>query len=280
MKRQLLLGLICLVAFSTFAGNDPSLMGARGIALGRAFTGVKGSLWALSYNPAGIAFLDAPAVGVYSERRFGLKELSYGGAAFAMPFKDRHYVGAEVGSFGYSNYRETKASLAYATHFLGVLSVGTKVNFSNVNIPDLGSSTTAFVDIGLNYSLSKTLSIGASAYNVNQAKIRTVNGKQNIPTVLSAGISYTPSEKILLVADIQKDMTRPLSIRGGVEYFFIKNLCARIGMSSQPLSTNIGIGWQFKGINLDIAGSLHERLGFTPSLSLSYKFVKKTKIAE
>ncbi len=278
MKRQLLLGLICLVGLSTFAGNDPSLTGARTIALGRAFTGVKGSLWALSYNPAGIAFLSAPTGGVYSERRFGLKELTYGGASFATPFKGRHYIGVEVGSFGYSNYRETKASVAYATHFLGVLSVGTKINFANVNIPDLGSATTAFVDLGLNYSLSKSLSIGASVYNVNQAKIRTFNGKQNIPTVLTAGISYTPSEKILFVADIQKDITRPLSVRGGLEYFFLKNLCGRVGVSSYPLSTNVGIGWQYKGISLDIAGSLHERLGFTPSLSLSYKFVKKAQV--
>lgn len=280
MKIQLLLGLICLVGVSTFAGNDPSLTGARGIALGRAFTGVKGSLWALSYNPAGIAFLDAPVGGVYSERRFGLKELTYGGASFAMPFKEKHYVGVEVGSFGYSNYRETKASVAYATHFMGVLSIGTKINVANVNIPDLGSANAAFIDIGLNYSLSKSLSIGASAYNINQAKLRTLNGKQDIPTVLTAGIAYNASQKVLFVADIQKDMTRPLSARGGVEYFFMKSLCGRVGVSTQPLSTNVGIGWQYKGIALDIAGSLHERLGFTPSFSLAYRFAKKTKPAQ
>lgn len=263
------------------AGNDPTLLGARGIGLGRAYTAINGDLWAMSYNPAGLTFLPSAQAGFYTERRFGLKELLYGGASFAMPLKDRHYVGAEIGSFGFSNYRENKIGLTYATYFLDKLSIGTKINVANINIPDLGSSMTAWADIGLNVKVTRNIQIGASAYNVTQSKIKTQNGKQNIPTVLSTGICYTPSDKITIVADVQKDMTRPVSFRGGLEYKFYKGWCARVGAGTQPTLLTFGFGWQYKEmLSIDFSSSIHQTLGYTPHLSMTYKFGKKVSVTE
>ena len=284
MRLKIFTIIVCLLGFLTAvsaSGNDPILLGARGIGLGRAYTGVNGDLWAMSYNPAGLTFLPSAQVGFYTERRFGLKELSYGGLAFATPLKDRHYVGAEIGSFGFSSYRENKIGLTYATYFLDKLSIGTKINVSNINIPDLGSSLAAWADIGINVKITPNIKFGASAYNVTQSKIRTQNGKQTIPTVLTAGISYTPSDKITIVADIQKDMTRPVSFRGGLEYKFYKGWCARIGAGTQPTLFTFGFGWQYKEIlNIDFSSAIHQTLGYTPYLSMTYKFGKKAKIIE
>lgn len=268
--------LICIGEGKILAGNDPTLLGARGVALGRAYTAIRGDLWAMSYNPAGISMLSSAQVGIYTERRFGLKELMYGGAAFAMPLKGRHYIGAEVGSFGFSNYRESKIGVNYATYFMDILSIGTKINVANINIPDLGSSMSVWADIGLNVKVTKNINIGASAYNVTQAKLRTQNGNQNIPTVLTTGISYTPSDKVTIVADVQKDMTRPVSFRGGVEYNFYKGWHARVGAGTQPTLLTFGVGWQYKEMfNIDFSSSIHQTLGYTPYLSMTYRFGKK-----
>jgi hypothetical protein len=279
MKKNLL----CLLSFlfisafhSLFAGNDPSLMGARGISLGKAYTAVRGDLWGLSFNPAGISGLSEMQTGFFAERRFSTKELLFGGIAFAAPIRQNHFIGVECSSFGFSNYRETKISATYATDLLKVIHIGTKVNYANLAIQDIGSTSAFWLDLGMNVKVTKTLMLGASAYNVNQAKVKTYNGKQNIPTALTAGLSYTPSDKVMLNVDVQKQMTRPVSFRGGVEYNFYKGFYARVGAATQPTLLTFGTGWKFKNkLSLDFAGSLHSQLGFTPYFSMTYHFGKK-----
>lgn len=259
------------------AGNEPSLMGANTISLGRAYTGVRGNLWAYGYNPAGITGLQSAEVGFFAEQRFGLKELTYGGITFAVPFKDKHFIGAEMGSFGYSNYKENKFSIGYATTLLKVLNIGTKINVANVSIPGQGNAASSWLDIGLNANITKSLNLGVSIYNVNQAKLKTQYEKENMPTVLTAGIAYAPSDKIMIVADAAKSSTLSgVSFRGGLQYRLAKGFTARAGATTKPTSLNFGAGWQWKEkIAIDIAGSLHQTLGFTPAFSLSWKFGKK-----
>jgi hypothetical protein len=260
-----------------FAGNDPSLMGGRSISLGHAYTGVRGDLWAMSYNPAGIAQISGINVGFYTERRFMMKELTFGGAAFAMPFKDKHFVGMEIGSFGYSIYRENRVSATYATTFGEIVSLGVKANYSSTSLNEFGNSGAFFLDLGANTKVGKNMTLGLSAYNVNFAKIKTINGRQNLPTVITAGICYQPSDKVTIVADVQKNIQYPTSFRGGIEYKVASFLCARIGASTAPLIMNAGIGVNYKHFSFDFANSIHERLGYTPSFSFAYRFDKKTK---
>lgn len=280
--RYLYVFLMLFFIANSFAGNDPTLMGANTISLGRAFTGVRGNLWALSYNPAGITGLKNTEVGFFAEQRFAMKELTYGGVAFAMPFKDKHYIGAEMGSFGYSNYKENKFSFTYATTILNFLNIGTKLNVANVNIPGQGSGTPFWLDIGMNVAVMKGLTFGVSGFNVNQAKLKTQYERENMPTVLTAGVSYLPSDKLMIVADVQKSSTLDgVSLRGGIQYAIAKGFTARAGATSKPTSLNFGAGWQWKQkITIDVAASVHETLGFTPSFSLSWKFGKKPSVEE
>lgn len=266
-----------LLPFLVYASNDPLPMGAGALSLGRAYTGVRGNLWSLGYNPAGMAGLQQAQAGFYAERRFGLKELTYGGVAFAMPFKDKHYVGAEVGSFGYSNYRETKVSAAYATTLFQILHIGTKLNMATVSIPELGSTTAAWLDLGLNVNVSEKVNFGFNAYNVNQAKIRTQNERQAMPTVVTAGVCYQVSDKVMIVGDVQKNLMQTgFSYRGGLQYRVYKGFTARMGATTLPTSLNFGAGYEWKDkFVIDIATSIHERLGFTPAFALGWKFGKK-----
>jgi len=275
MYKKFTIAIFLLQYLNLFAGNDPSLMGGRSISLGHAYTGVRGDLWAMSYNPAGIAQITGVNVGFYTERRFMMKELTFGGAAVAMPFKDKHFVGMEIGSFGYSIYRENRVSAAYATTFGEIVSLGVKGNFSSTSLNEFGNSTAFFVDLGANTKIGKTMTLGLSAYNVNFAQIKTVNGRQNLPTVISAGVCYTPSDKVVIVADVQKNIQYPISFRGGIEYKVASFLCARIGASTAPLIMNAGVGVNYKNFSFDFANSIHERLGYTPSFSFAYKFGKK-----
>ena len=74
------------------------------------------------------------------------------------------------------------------------------------------------------------------------------------------------------MADVQKDIDHPVSFRGGFEYTIIEGLYARMGVSTEPLTINGGLGLKYKKIKLDATFGFHERLGYTPHVSMSYEF--------
>lgn len=263
--------LCCILFVPAQAAIDPPLsIGAKSAALGHAYVGVRGDFWSLFHNPSGIAGLQSPSFGLHVERRFQLKELTYAAAGLALPFTDQQAVGIQFSTFGFSAYRETQVAGTYAISLFERFSLGAKVNYAGISIQDYGNSSAIFVDVGINTALSNELSVGISAYNVNRARIKTTTLEEDLPTQLSVGIAYKPSDKVLFVADVQKVIDQPESFRGGIEYQLVDILAIRLGVSSEPLTWNTGIELALNNLALDVTFGYHERLGFTPYLSLGY----------
>ncbi len=268
--------LACLFPLFLHAGVDPApASGARAISLGRAYVGLGSDFWSLYHNPAGIAGIGQMQVGAFFEQRFFLKELTYGGAGFVAPFGEQQAIGVSLSSFGFSAYRENQASVAYGIRLFDKVSFGASFHFANIAITDYGNGNAFFANVGLRYELSSTLSLGVSAYNVNRARLRTQTGEDYIPTQLTAGIAYYPTDKVLIVVDVQKDIDHPISFRGGIEYALLPALKIRTGVSTEPLTYNIGLGLEYQRLQLDIAFGVHEQLGLSPFLSLAYPLEKR-----
>ena len=267
--------LIAAVLFSShlYAGNENQVSGARRAGLGQAYAGVRGDFWQLFMNPAGMAGIDAPQAGAYFEQRYLLSDLSYGTAGFAMPFKDRHYAGLDFSGFGFGGYNEARIGLAYATTLFEKLSLGAKVNYARTSIENYGSAGAVFIDLGVSLEIIEGLSMGARVFNANQGELDSEIGEQ-IPTTLDLGAAYQVTDRVLFLVDVQKQVNFPTSFRGGIEYGVLDFLQVRAGVSTQPVTVNFGIGLDYKGIEFDFANSLHEYLGYTPSISLSYRFNK------
>lgn len=265
---------LALSSQNSFAANDPSpAVGARAISLGFAYTGVRSDFWALFHNPAGIAGIEKTTVGAYVERRFNLKELTYGNAGVILPFLDnKHTAGIAFGSAGFDAYRENNISLAYATTLLERVSLGVNLKYTSVTILNYGQANNLIVDLGLNTRITDDLSVGFSATNVNRAELISLAGREDIPSVITAGVAYQPSENVFLVADVQKDVDHPVSFRGGIEYLFAENFFARLGVSTQPLAWSGGIGLKLKGFQCDFAFGYVDPLGYSPHVSMTYAF--------
>ncbi|MBL0015759.1 MAG: hypothetical protein IPP17_04795 [Bacteroidetes bacterium] len=274
---------LILLAVSLFcptvvrAGGESQVAGARRVGLGFAYTGVRGDFWSLFMNPAGIAGIQQMEVGAFIERRFLLNEINYGTLGFVTPFKQgKHFAGLDVGGFGFAGYSESRVGLTYATTLFERLSLGAKANYTRVSIDNYGSKSALYVDAGLNCILSKHISIGFRIFNANRAELQKEQDEK-IPTTLDVGMAYQVSDKVLIVADIEKQVNFPFSFRGGVEYAPAKFLKARIGASTQPVTVSAGVGLVVKGLNIDFANTLHQYLGYTPSLSLSWRFAKSVE---
>jgi len=225
-------------------------------------------------NPAGIAGLKQMEAGAFVERRFLLQQLNYATVAFATPFKHgKHFAGFDAGGFGFGGYSESRIGLTYATTLFERLSIGAKINYTRFAIPDYGAKSALFADVGINCILSKHISVGFSISNATRSELlRDLDEK--IPTTIDAGLAYQLSDKVLIVADVEKQVNFPVSFRGGVEYAVAKFLRVRAGASTQPVTLNAGFGVNVKALNIDFANTFHQYLGYTPSLSLGYKFGK------
>lgn len=274
----LLLAACSLFPLVLRAGGETQPAGARRVGLGFAYTGVRSDFWSLFMNPAGIAGIQQMEVGAFVERRFVLEQLNVGTIGFATPFKNgKHFAGFDVSGFGFGGYSESRVGLTYATTLFERISLGAKVNYTRFSIQNYGAKAALYADVGLNCILSKHLSMGLRVFNASRSELlRDLDEK--IPTTFDAGLAYQVSDKVLIVADVEKQVNFPISFKGGVEYAVAKFLKARIGASSQPVTFCAGVGVNVKSLQIDFANTLHQYLGYTPSLSLSYRFGKTEEV--
>jgi hypothetical protein len=275
MKSFILFSLfLCFLlpfSFSQVAIEPLPGIGARVVGLGNAYTAVSGNLWSVFHNPASITGGEGLELGTYVEQRYFLKELTYGSAAALYPFAGNQAAGLSLSSQGFSGYRQNSIGLTYGITLFDHLSLGARVNAATLAIAGYGSVATIFADFGAHYAINEELAVGASMYNVSQARLNTQLGEELLlPSILSAGLSYRPGEKVMIVADVQKHEGFPASFRGGIEYEISELIIARIGTGTEPLVFSGGVGVNWEGLQLDISMSYTERVQYSPHFSLSY----------
>jgi hypothetical protein len=278
LRTVFLLAFLLFPLLSQASFDPPPAIGSRAISLGHAYTGIRSDFWSLFHNPAGLAGLQRMSFGAHVEQRFGLQELRRAHAGLAVPlWKGQQALGVDVSSFGFAAYRENRLGLAYALELMPGVSLGAKVNYAALSIPGYGNQGNLYVDLGVNTQISEQLSLGFSAFNVNRAKLGPDPSAEPLPTVVRTGLAYQPSSKLLLVTDLVKDLEHPLSVRLGVEYQLNDYLVTRLGMSTEPLSWQAGVGLRVKKLALDFAFGYTELLGFSPHLSLSLSLSKPSQ---
>lgn len=275
MKKEIFILLFSLGLTDAFAGNDNYLVGARSAGIAHASVTLN-DIWAIHHNQAGLAFLDNPSASVYYENRFMIKEMGLSSVAFAMPTKTGTF-GIVYHNFGYSQYAETKFGLAYARKLSEKLSAGIQLNYNTLRLGDIyGKNQALTAEIGVRAQLTDELTFGAHVYNLNRARLANYNNEY-IPTIMRLGADYKISKKVFIAAEAQKDIDHKIIFKSGIEYHIIDAIFIRAGISTNPVLNTFGFGLNLKNLQLDVAASYHQVLGFSPQLSLTYIFSKQNK---
>jgi len=259
--------------------NNP--IGSRSAALGNASVTLC-DFWSVHNNQAGLASFENIAVGFYYENRYLLKELSLKSGAFILPTKSGVF-GLSYNHFGYSLYNESKLGLAYGRSFGKYFSAGIQLDYLHTKIAeDYGSKSTFTFEIGIRSNLSEKLTIACHVFNPIGAKI-SKDLDEKIPVIIKLGASYAISEKLLIAIEIEKDLEYKPLIRGGIEYKIIEQAFVRIGYSTLPSTSgsdsfsiasvySFGFGLNFKKLAIDVSSTVHQVLGWSPQVSMIYKF--------
>jgi len=263
------------------ASNYNTPVGGRSAAL--AFTSVTlNDFWSVHNNQAGLAYFENIATGFYYENRFLIKELGLRAGAFVLPTRSGVF-GLNYNYFGYSKYSEQKIGVAYAKAFGENFSAGLQLDYLTTRIAEnYGSKSTFTFELGIRTKLSENFFIAAHVYNPIGVKIEN-EYNERIPTIFKFGLSYWVSDKLLLAIETEKDLIYKPLFRGGIEYKIVEQAIVRIGYSTLPSTTGsenfnisslyaFGFGLNLKKLVIDFSSTIHQTLGWSPQISIIYKF--------
>lgn len=254
-----------LLGFPAF-GHAQQGLGARITALGHSGSALEAGAWSVFSNPALLSG-DKGELSFYSIRHYGISELTDMAAAGSVPLGGRRgNIGLGLHSFGFELYRESHFRLAYQNSYAG-LKFGLVPGLTHITIENYGSAMAFSLDAGLAYDIiDDILLFGARATNLNRARLGQAN--EELPRSLAAGLSYQLAERALLTGELFKDVRFPLSWRGGLEIRLVQQLCLRGGITTEPLTYALGLGYSLSRLNINLAAQQHYALGWSPGLDV------------
>jgi hypothetical protein len=261
--------LIFLAGFSphlrVFSQSVRHPISARYIGLG-AYSISHADVFSFTANQGSLAQVKSAAAGVYGERRFLLSEANMYTAVFVLPTSQGNF-GLQADYFGFSNYNESQLGLAYARTLGSRLDVGIKFNYYSFKIPAYGNASTVNFEIGAVAHLSDKLHAGVHVYNPAGGKL-SKQDDEKLGSSYTFGLGYEASDNFFISSEIVKEEDQPVSVNAGFQYNFIKQFFVRAGIATETTNSYVGAGISWKNFRLDVSGSYHPQLGFSPGLLL------------
>lgn len=227
-------------------------------------------VWASTNTPAALGQVKNFRAGVWTERRFNVRELSNGALAFAIPLGKSGVLGAGLYQFGISKYyTQQNITLSYGLKLSKQISAGVGMHVLHTKIDYYGSQITGIGELGFNYYPTQTLAVGLNIWNPAPAKIISYQDER-LPTILRASAKKDISKNVILITEVSQQLNKPLSLRGGVEYVPTKNVELQLGVRTNPMVYSFGLGVIYQGVKLHIGFGVYEVLGASPDVSLEY----------
>lgn len=271
MKSFLLsLSLSLLLNLQGLAQNGTNQLGAKPASMAYASSTLE-DRWAVFNNPGALGNNQETSTFAAFENKFGIEGLNSLGAGFITSLS-LGSIGLSVFRFGDGLYNEQIASMVYANTF-GISSLGLRVNYLQYSIEGLGTKGVLTLDFGGTAQLTELIRFGAYIRNINQAQVSEIN-EQRAPTLLYAGISINPTEKLVIALETEKDIDRPAVFKAGIEYRFLPKFFARTGVKTNELVNYFGLGFLSQNLTIDYALTWDNILGTSHQAALSY-IIKK-----
>ena len=252
-------------AFSTAAG-------ARGIGMGNANLTLK-DVYSGFNNPAGLAYLDGFEGAAFVENRFLLQELQLAAISIAQS-TNSGTIGMTLQYFGFEEYNEQKVGLNYSRKLFDKFSIGAQFDLLSTRIKEYGNAAAITFEVGLQYEILDKLTMGIHVFN----PIRATIGTEISPSILQIGLTYQVADYLTISGTIEKETTLPYNAKFGLEYQVADKVQLRAGMNSNPNRLSFGVGYLVNQLQLNVAATYHEVLGFSPALGFQFTPKKKATL--
>lgn len=270
MKRVIVILMISLLINRCHANGLTRISGGRAAAMGGTAV-CEQSIWALHNNPAGLATLQGWHGGLYYENQWLLKETAFKSGGLAKNIAGIGCFGLSVCQYGWSQFSENLFSIAYARDFGPYLQMGLRADwiwlhlgeaYPDRNIPGF--------ELGVQSQVTEKLRLGASLFNPLNSQLKTLN-EDALPIVMVMGLSYQFTEDFIGQLEVEKDSQRAgVRIGGGLEYMLFERFSFRAGAQHNPNILSFGVGYWVRKIQVDVAAQLHQELGASIQMGISF----------
>jgi hypothetical protein len=265
LKKNLLLFLFLGFTAFAYTQSGPYLFAGAGYMSNGEIGILSEDAEAALVLPALLAQRDHGGWTVGASKRSGLNDYTEvaGAAHIRLPWKDQLALGIQhVGIEGYS---EQRISLSYARRLFDKLNAGITFDVNRNMAEEYDNLYAVSWAISLHAPLMKQLSLGAYLYNP-----LSVESALDLPSMIRVDLLYTPSDKLNLALEVEKDWRHELRFKAGFNYRIHPRLAIRWGVSTSPSLVHAGLSWTILN-NMAISGGwrYHSKLGSSLSASLS-----------
>ena len=272
-------------------------VGAKAISMGESQVADADDLYATYWNPAGLAQLQRPQLGLMHNEWF--EGINHQFIGFAKPLGNAGTLG---GSLIYLSYGELEGYdvsesgepvktenfhpydlaliASYARRFGGALSLGANAKWVREKIDTESAQVVAF-DIGGLYAIfNNSLSLGFNVQHLG-AKVKFVEESFSLPLNIKVGAAYRLlDEALTLTADVNRPSDNDPTVGVGAAFTAYELIHLRTGykykVGGNDLGTasgiTSGIGFSIEGFQLDYAFVSFGKLGAAHRFSLISNF--------
>jgi len=245
--------------------------GARPMGLGGAYTAIANDAYATLWNPAGLANLQGQYASFFYTKQFDL--IPYTLALYAKGFEDKNWSHSEgLLVSGDDALRETVLFFAFGysmDQFVDGLSLGATIKYKNATFGNnqdggegqvRGSAVGFGLDLGMLYTLSPKMTLGASMKNIFDFVSWNSSARgmytQGSPFRFIGGIALYPRANLLFGIDFEKSFHTDTHDRlhFGMERRIFNIISLRTGayqdmVASAPMNYHFGFGAQYTSSN-------------------------------
>lgn len=231
-----------------------------------------GPALALTGNPGLLGLNSVSLIGLQSERRFLLDELSFHQFILVFPAGQASWAGS-VHYFGSTNYNESSATVSYGRK-LGKLCLGVQFDYQFTKAMTYESQSRLGARLGVVWSLADRLLTGIELRNPIHRKENGIDSKL-LPFEMNWFLNLLLSDQAGLGIRVEKGAQLPAVISVAILYQPVQSVRCRTGILTTGFSPWLSVEFQFKQLYLTIQTTYHTQLGVTPGMSLVYQLTKK-----
>lgn len=261
--------LLCLIIVNiTVCYGQQKYINARSKGFCNASIGLKDE-WSLFNCASELSLQEKKSISFNYNSLYQLNDLNEGICSYSF----------KLNKFGLAFGTKILSFKAYSnSNYLAAFCYSLTPKFSIASTFDLNSERYREIDISSKLFLSNHLSC---SYILNSntllgGSIRNLQGfffhNEKYYPEIELGFSSVLNSQFIVAFKILQNVNQKITFYAGGEYILKDLFFFRTGCSSAQERFSYGLGFQKSGFKLDLAYLFHIRLGWSPSISISYVF--------
>ncbi|WP_235938305.1 hypothetical protein [Chitinophaga solisilvae] len=220
-------------------------------------------VYSANMHPAALPLLPGLSAGIYSERRFMLKDISLYMAMLGIP-AGMGAFGLMVARFGNPLYYRQQVSGAYGHRIGHNVSTGLQFSYMSQAVQGYGTASALSVTGG---------TLGRLWQHVYAGLL--IRYTQLLPLLYSGGVGIEASKDCLFSAGFETGGGTVTTGSVNMQYRIASRLGLRLGITTMPGYCHAGFALQLHTLHIAVGTGFHPQLGFTPSTTIIWQQQEK-----